>query len=181
MDYIPLSLRRLDVIHIVTDLSLGSNWQSICFRYRFFSVPGLRHSVYGPDLQLFFLRSWIFYCFKENSPMGGIDFFLKLPRHWQFYLIADSRCMLLLLGCLRRFPSGLWVLGESHRYLRQTWEWGCNGPSCRRDRRPSCRRPRPGSRRIVPARRNDVADAHRRQPLLLAHLQMSKKEKNQRE
>ena len=61
-------------------------------------------------------------------------------------------------------------------YLRQTWEWGCNGPSCRRGTRPFSRRPPPRFRRIAPAKRNDVpvvADVFRRsrRPPLLSHLQ----------
>lgn len=54
-------------------------------------------------------------------------------------------------------------------YLRQTWGWECNGPSCHHDTKPSCHQPPLRFRRIAPAKRNDVDDLWR-PPLYLETL-----------
>ena len=130
-------------------------------------------------------RKVIFFSVDQRRSKESISLNFFLKRHWQFYLIA--LLLLLFYVVCRGRPSGVYGFldeRESHIYLRQTWEWGCNGPSCHRDTRPSCRRPPPGSQRIAPARRNDVVDAHRRplQPLLLRplHLKMLEKQKKKK-
>lgn len=135
------------------------------FRYLFLFVV----SISG----LFFFFSLYLFVFQTESRLVNCGWTNADPIDFSF--LSNKNLFQRRLARVEGLPLGYAFEDELWGYLRQTWEWGCNGPSCHHDTRPFCRQLPLGFQRIAPAKRNDVVDVSAlRRPL---HLEMVSQEK----